>query len=41
MFAGYSEALKGSWNNDRNDFIALVDEARRQNGRAVPQGDPR
>jgi len=40
IFAGYSEALKESWNNDRDDFIALVDEARRQNGRAAPQGDP-
>ena len=40
IFAGYSEALKESWNNDRDDFIALVDEARRQNGRAAPQDDP-
>jgi hypothetical protein len=30
MLTGYSNALKESWNNDREDLIALVDKARSQ-----------
>jgi hypothetical protein len=30
VFVGFTEALKESWNSDREDLIALVDEARQQ-----------
>jgi len=30
MFFGYTNALKESWNNDRDDFIAYVDQRRSQ-----------
>jgi hypothetical protein len=32
VFIGYTEALKESWNNDREDLIAVVDAARHEAG---------
>jgi hypothetical protein len=30
MFFGYTEVLKESWNNDRDDLVALVDQRRKE-----------
>jgi hypothetical protein len=35
LLAGYSQTLKESWNNDREELIALVDQRRKQSASEI------